>query len=239
MIRAWDMVCRRAPTGGGAVIEVSGIGACIPYVVERVKQGPGERPRYVSHPERVLSIVLNLFTDKVGHDRYAKEVGCEPARSSAILDLTVMVLLLANTPDDEELFTHWTNLRRTGKSTGGPLRFHASRVRAAVKITAVWLGPKPSHFSAHSLHKGGTAVMVSSGVPARIIEMRGAWAKSSTAMRERYALPSLAEIGPMGAGADSYDAAEEGRTFAPSVAIRGRRLGERGSCDGPPGASGR
>jgi hypothetical protein len=220
MIRAGDVVYRLVPEGGDSEIDVRGIRACIPYLVECVSQGVGRPPLYVCHPERVRLMTLNLYTDKMGHDRYAKELGRDTERASAFLDVTIRTLVLGNAPDEEGVFTRWTNRRRVGRNTGRPLRFVAERVRKAIKATAERLGLDPTLFSAHSWRKGGAAIMKASGVPDKFIEARGSWAEGSAVVDQVYAVPFTAPVGPMGAAAASYDTAAELTGLRRSVAAR-------------------
>jgi integrase len=159
----------------------------------------------------------------MGYDRFAKELGRDTDRASRFLDVMVRTLVLANAPDDEGLFTRWTNPMRTGRCTGRPLRFVAERVRAAIKFTADRLGLDPAHFSAHSWRKGGAAIMTMSGVPARFIEARGTWAKGSVVMRQVYVHPFTAPVGPMGSAAADYDTVAEREGLLRAVAKRQRK----------------
>jgi hypothetical protein len=222
MIRSGDVLYRLVPEGGDSEIVVSGIRACIPYLVECVSQGVGRPPLYVCHPERVRLMTLNLYTDKMGHDRYSKELGRETERASVFLDVTIRTLVLGNAPDDEGIFTRWTNRTRTGRNTGRPLRFVAERVRVAIKAAAERLGLDPALFSAHSWRKGGAAIMKTSGVPDKLIAMRGAWVEGSAVMNQVYTTPFTAPVGPMGAAAAGYDTAAELTGLRCSVAARRR-----------------
>jgi hypothetical protein len=133
MMRAADVAYHVAPADGSAPRWLNGIRACLPYIMEEVPATPGGQQRYVVRSERVLASVLNLYTDKAGHDRFSKYMGRQTPWASSFFDDWITTLAWANAPDEEGIFTRWTNERRSApwpqqaQTTTPPPRWHRWR----------------------------------------------------------------------------------------------------------------